>query len=417
MSARRLGFGGQVRAVWRKELADALRDRRSLMSALIVPLIMPLMIAVMFSTLASTLSDDQPIETPVAGREHAPNLMAWLEERGVVVRDPPADPEAAVRAGDVDLVLVIDEEYGEQFRSVRPAVVRIVHDSSRTASRRTIGRVRALLRAYGSQVAVLRLMARGISPEVVQAVRVDDLDLATPAQSAARFFAMLPMFLIMVAFIGGMNVAIDATAGERERQSLEPLLVNPVSRPALTAGKWITTCLFGLVATVLTLLMFVLLMRFVPLEDLDVQLSLGARQLLLMSAAVAPLVLLASALQMFVATFARSFKEAQTYVSLLVFVPIIPSTVLQFYPLQPTGWMMLVPALSHHLLLVDVMGGEPITALSLAASATATMLLAVLLLALTSRLLQQEKIVFGRGRAATGASEGLTGRQAARPAA
>ena len=396
MSARRLGFGGQVRAVWRKELADALRDRRSLMSALIVPLIMPLMIAVMFSTLASTLSDDQPIETPVAGREHAPNLMAWLEERGVVVRDPPADPEAAVRAGDVDLVLVIDEEYGEQFRSVRPAVVRIVHDSSRTASRRTIGRVRALLRAYGSQVAVLRLMARGISPEVVQAVRVDDLDLATPAQSAARFFAMLPMFLIMVAFIGGMNVAIDATAGERERQSLEPLLVNPVSRPALTAGKWITTCLFGLVATVLTLLMFVLLMRFVPLEDLDVQLSLGARQLLLMSAAVAPLVLLASALQMFVATFARSFKEAQTYVSLLVFVPIIPSTVLQFYPLQPTGWMMLVPALSHHLLLVDVMGGEPITALSLAASATATMLLAVLLLALTSRLLQQEKIVFGR---------------------
>jgi len=350
----------------------------------------------MFSTLASTLSDDQPIETPVAGREHAPNLMAWLEERGVVVRDPPADPEAAVRAGDVDLVLVIDEEYGEHFRSVRPAVVRIVHDSSRTASRRTIGRVRTLLRAYGSQVAVLRLMARGVSPEVVQAVRVDDLDLATPAQSAARFFAMLPMFLIMVAFIGGMNVAIDATAGERERQSLEPLLVNPMSRPALTAGKWITTCLFGLVATVLTLLMFVLLMRFVPLEDLDVQLSLGARQLLLMSAAVAPLVLLASALQMFVATFARSFKEAQTYVSLLVFVPIIPSTVLQFYPLQPTGWMMLVPALSHHLLLVDVMGGEPITALSLAASATATTLLAVLLLALTSRLLQQEKIVFGR---------------------
>ncbi len=396
MSARRIGFGGQVRAVWRKELTDALRDRRSLMSALIVPLIMPLMITVMFGTLAGTLSDDQPIEAPVAGREHAPNLIAWLEERGVVVRDPPADPEAAVRAGDVDLVLIVDEEYGEQFRSVRPAVVRIVHDSSRTASRRTIGRIRTLLRGYGSQVAVLRLMARGVSPEVIQAVRVDDLDLATPAQSAARFFAMLPMFLIMVAFIGGMNVAIDTTAGERERQSLEPLLVNPVSRPALTAGKWITTCLFGLVATVLTLLTFVLMMRFVPLEDLDVQLSLGARQLLLMSVAVAPLVLLASALQMFVATFARSFKEAQTYVSLLIFVPIVPSTVLQFYPLQPTGWMMLVPALSHHLLLVDVMGGEPVTTLSVAASAVAATLLAVLLLALTSRLLQQEKIVFGR---------------------
>ena len=142
--------------------------------------------------------------------------------------------------------------------------------------------------------------------------------------------------------------------------------------------------------------MFVLMMRFVPLEELGVQLSLGARQLLLMAVAVAPLVLLASALQMFVATFARSFKEAQTYVSLLIFVPIIPSTVLQFYPLQSSGWMMLVPALSHHLLLVDVMGGEPVASLSVLASAVATTVYAVLFLTLTSRLLRREKIVFGR---------------------
>ena len=396
MSGRRLGFGAQVRAVCRKELTDALRDRRSLMSALLYPLLMPLMIAIMFSALARMMSSEGPLETPVAGREHAPNLIAWLEERGVVVQDPPADPETAVRDGDVDLVLVIDEEYGERFRSVRPAVVRIVHDSSQTAARRSIGRIRNLLRTYSGEVAVLRLIARGVSPAVVQAVRVDDLDLATPAQSAARFFAALPLFLIMVAFVGGMNVAIDTTAGERERQSLEPLLVNPVSRGALTTGKWVTTCLFGLVATVLTLVMFLVMMRFVPLEQLDVQLSLGTRQLLLMCIAVAPLALFASAVQMFVATFARSFKEAQTYVSLLIFVPIIPSTVLQFYPLQSTGWMMLVPALSHHLLLVDVMGGEPVMALSVATSAVATTLLAIGFLALTSRLLQQEKIVFGR---------------------
>ena len=396
MNRRRREFGAQVRAVCLKELSDALRDRRSLLSALLYPLIMPLMVAVMFGAMSRVLSSDRPLEAPVAGREHAPNLVAWLEERGVVVEDPPADPEAAVRDGDVDLVLIIDEVYGEQFRSVQPAVVRIVHDSSRTASETSVRRVRNLLRGYSSQVAVLRLIARGVSPGVIQAVRVDDLDLATPAQSAARIFAMLPMFLIMVAFVGGMNVAIDTTAGERERQSLEPLLVNPVSRSALTTGKWIATCLFGLVATLLTLVVFVLMMRFVPLEELGMQLGLGARQLLLMSIAVAPLALFASAVQMFVATFARSFKEAQTYVSLLIFVPIVPSVALQIYPLQPTGWMMLVPALSHHLLLVDVMGGEPVTALSLLTSAVAATLLAVLLLFLTSRLLRQEKIVFGR---------------------
>ncbi len=396
MSGRRPGLGGQMRAVCRKELTDALRDRRSLMSALLYPILMPLMVVVMFSALARLESGDRPLETPIAGRERAPNLVAWLEERGVVVVDPPADPEAAVRDGDVDLVLVIDEEYGKQFRSVRPAVVRIVHDSSKTASRTSIRRTRNLLRGYSNQVAVLRLIARGVSPGVIQAVRVDDLDLATPAQSAARFFAMLPMFLILAAFIGGLNVAIDTTAGERERQSLEPLLVNPVSRTALTAGKWLTTCLFGLVASVLTLVAFLLMMRFVPLEQLDVQLSLGARQLLLMTIAVAPMALFASALQMFVATFARSFKEAQTYVSMLIFLPMIPGFVTQIYPLQPAGWMLLIPALAQQLLLVDVMGGEPVAAPSLVTSAVATTLLGCGFLSLTSWMLRQEKIVFGR---------------------
>lgn len=396
MSTRQLGFAGQVRAVCRKELTDALRDRRSLMSALLYPILMPLMITVMFSALARLESADRPLETPIAGREHAPNLVAWLEERGVVVVDPPADPESAVRDGDVDLVLVIDEEYGEQFRSVQPAVVRIVHDSSKTASRSSIGRTRNLLRGYSNQVAVLRLIARGVSPGVMQAVRVDDLDLATPAQSAARFFAMLPMFLILASFIGGLNVAIDTTAGERERQSLEPLLVNPVSRTALTAGKWLTTCVFGLVASVLTLVAFLFMMRFVPLEQLGVQLSLGARQLLVMSIAVAPMALLASSLQMFVATFARSFKEAQTYVSMMIFLPMIPGMATQIYPLQPSGWMMLVPALAQQLLLVDVMGGEPVAPLSLVTSAVATTLFAFLFLAGTSWMLRQEKIVFGR---------------------
>ena len=396
MSSRRLGFRGQVRAVFRKELTDALRDRRSLMSALLMPLLMPLMVMVMFTALARMQSSEEPLETPVAGREHAPNLVAWLEERGVVVVDPPADPEAAVRDGDVELVLIIDEEYGEQFRSVQPAVIRLVHDSSNTASRTSIRRVRNLLRAYDNQVAVLRLVARGVSPGVIRAVRVDDLDLATPAQTAARLFSMLPMFLIMIGFIGGMNVAIDTTAGERERRSLEPLLVNPVSRTALTAGKWLVTCVFGLLASVLTLVAFVFMMRFVPQEELGVQLGLGARQLLWMTAAIAPLVLFASGFQMFVATFARSFKEAQTYVNLLIFLPIMPSVVLQFYPPQQAVWMMLIPALSHHLLLVDIMGGEPVAGLSLLTSAVGATLLACGFLALTSRLLQQEKIVFGR---------------------
>ena len=150
-------------------------------------------------------------------------------------------------------------------------------------------------------------------------------------------------------------MAIDTTAGERERRSLEPLLVNPVSRSALTVGKWLATCVFGLVAALLTLALSLLMMRFVPLEQLGMQLSLGGRQVVLMALAVAPMALLASALQMFVATFARSFKEAQTYVSLLLIVPMLPGLVTAVYPLQTAAWMTpgpravaAAPAGGHH---------------------------------------------------------------------
>ena len=136
-----------MRAVFRKEVVDALRDRRSLMSALLYPILMPLMITVVFTAVAQMEGSERPVELPIVGQDRAPNLVAWLEERGVVVLDPPADPDAAVRDGDVDLVLVIDEDYGERFRSVEPAVVRIVHDSSRTASLSSIRRTRNLLRA------------------------------------------------------------------------------------------------------------------------------------------------------------------------------------------------------------------------------------------------------------------------------
>ena len=146
----------------------------------------------------------------------------------------------------------------------------------------------------------------------------------------------------------------------------------------------------------LTLIAFLYMMRFVPLEQLGMQLTLGPQQLVVMLCAIAPMALFASALQMFMATFARSFKEAQTYASILIFLPMIPGFVTQIYPLQPAGWMMVVPALAQQLLLVDVVGGEPVATLNFVISAVATTLLAFLFLFLTSRLLQQEKIVFGR---------------------
>lgn len=391
-----MSFFSQTRVVFLKELRDALRDRRSLMSALIFPLVGPLMIAFMFSSLAQLEGGDRPLRVPVVGAELAPNLIAFLEERGLEVLEPPEDAEAAVRSGEHDVVVSIDDAYGEDFTSAQPATVVLIHDGSKTASRTSIRRTRDLLNDYNRSISSLRLMARGVSPEVVRALDVDVLDLATPAQLSARFFSMIPMFLIIGAFIAGLNVAIDTTAGERERQSLEPLLVNPVNRLALTGGKWLATSVFSLAGIAFTLPAFLLAMRFVPLEKLDVELSLGGAQIAWMLVLLLPLALLASSAQMLVATFARSFKEAQTYVSLLTFAPMLPGIISSVRPLDTEAWMSAVPALAQQQLLMGVIGGEAQDLSLILIACLATTAFALGCVVVTAQLLRSERIVFGR---------------------
>ena len=228
-----------ILTVLRKELRDHLRDRRSLVSALVMPLMGPLTFLAMFTALASTMRSDKALEIPVVGRTRAPNLLAFLERSGAQIVDGPADPERAVRDGEMDLVLVIPEDYGKESAQGRSATVELVVDNSRNRTRVSVRRAQLLLQAYTRTMGSLRLLARGVSPQVAAPLQVAERDVATPERQAAQLLSMIPLFLLVAAFAGSMNVAIDATAGERERQSLEPLLLNPVPRLALAAGKWL----------------------------------------------------------------------------------------------------------------------------------------------------------------------------------
>jgi sodium transport system permease protein len=313
-------------------------------------------------------------------------------------RDEPApdDYEARVREGSFDLAVVVPPAYGDEFTSGRTAKLLLVVDTSRNRSRPTLSRVQALLDGYNRQLGTLRLLARGVSPQVANPVEVAHVELATPEKQAANVLGMVPLFLLMAVFMGGMNVAIDSTAGERERGSLEPLLLNPVSRTAVVAGKWLCAVVVSWIAVAVTLSGFVVALGRVPLEDLGLRARLGAPELLGVLAIMLPLTLFAGGLQMLVATFARTFKEAQTYISLLFLVPMMPATFIGLYPLKAKAWMMLVPTLGQTLLVNDLMRGEagPVAWFVLAALGAVGGTL--LCLAVTIRLLGQERIVFGR---------------------
>ena len=323
---------GPVWAVLRKELVDGIRDRRSVMSALIPPLMWPLMIVLMLNFIAEKRRQADDIELPIVGASHAETLVDWLkQQRGVEVVDGPEDPYAAVRDGDVKFVIVIPEDYNELFAQSKAVEVELVIDRSDDDAGVFVRRARRLLSAYSGQIGMLRLVARGVSPAVAAPIRIDEVDVSSAQQRAAMVMAFLPMFLVLATFVGGMNIAIDTTAGERERGSLEPLLVNPAPRKSIVAGKWLASVVFAWVSVLLTFVLLQQAMERAPLESLGMRFQLDAGDVGALLAAVIPLAFLASGLQVLVASFARSYKEAQTYVSFLIFVPMLPAFVMMFF--------------------------------------------------------------------------------------
>ena len=389
----------RILVVFQKEVIDNLRDRRSIFSALASSLIGPLILILMIFILGKSIFKDRlqtPFNLPVVGAENAPELIQFMEQNGAQIQSAPADPQAAVRNGDVEVVLIIPEGFTEDFSRGRPATVQMVLDSTRQSTISSIQRTRDLLNTYNQQIAVLRLIARGINPSITTPLAVEDIDLATPQTQALIFLNMMPYFIVMVVFLGGMYVVIDTTAGERERGSLEPLLINPVARWEFVIGKLAASWPFATVTLIINLLAFAVAFNAFPLEDyIGVQLSIDMAALGWIFIIALPMILLASALQMVIATFTRSFKEAQTYVAFLPLIPALPGIGLAFLPVKATLWTMMIPTFSQQLLINQLMRDEPVSSINALISAITTIVLSLGLISIAIRLYQRERLLFG----------------------
>lgn len=382
-----------------KELLDNARDRRTLASALLFgPLFGPLLFAVLISVvIQQTVSDvERPVTLPVIGAEHAPNLVAFLERNGFDVQDWSEDAGAAreaVQAGREDVVLVIDPVFGERFQAGLPARVQLIQDASAQRAARNVNRTRSALGAYSSQLRAMRLQARGVSPEVLSPVVIDDVDVSTATGRAALLLGMITYFLLAAMLMGGLYLAIDATAGERERGSLEPLLTLPVTRSTLLVGKILATCCYMLLSLVITLVAFAVGLSFVSLEELGMSANFGPEVVVLGFLLMAPFVLLGAALMTLVASFTKTYKEAQTYVGVLIVVPTLPILFAAFLSVKPSALLMTVPSLSQHLLMTALIRNEPVDPGFAALSVISTLALGVLVTWLATLFYRREGLM------------------------
>src|ERR1700680_1630320 len=198
--------------VARKELMDAFRDKRSIYSVVIGAMVGPIMIGFLLNRIADQQRGAQEIQVPVVGREHGPLLVNWLEQQpGVEITAGPTDAETAVRDRKIDFVLVIPKDFPEKFRASRPAPVQIVSDSTRQSTHAKVQRLRSLLSAFSNETGGLRLIARGVSPAIASALNVEDMEVSSAQQRAAAVFNMIPMFLALAAFVGGVHIATGST--------------------------------------------------------------------------------------------------------------------------------------------------------------------------------------------------------------
>ena len=387
----------QVMIVLRKELKDAFRDRRAILSILIGAVIGPILVGFMMNRLAERQRQIVDITIPVVGMEHAPALMDWLRQQsGVELVPGPASPEQSVREGDEYVIIVVSPEFQQKFRSSSPAVVKIVSDSSRSTARPYVRRVERLLERYNGEIGSLRLVGRGVSPSIASPLRVQDLEVSSAQQRAATILGFIPLFIVLAAFTAGMQIATDSTAGERERGSLEPLLVNPAPRVAIAAGKWLAATSAAMLGVLLTTVLVLAMLRYIPMHEFGVRFRLGPMQIAALLMAVLPMCLLSTGIQTYLATFARSFKEAQTYMGILIMFPMLPGMIGSVYPLDTQAWMYPIPVLGQHVLAADALGAKETPVWAFFVAGGAMIVFSLILLRLTTHLLQREKIIFSR---------------------
>ncbi|NIM71227.1 MAG: ABC transporter permease [Xanthomonadales bacterium] len=383
--------------VFRKEVRENLRDRKAVFNSLLLgPILFPILFIGLawFSASKQMERAEQVLEVPVVGAEHAASLVAFLEQQGMVVQPAPADPERAVRQQEVPVVIRIPDRFGEQWAAGEPAVVEVIADPSRRASEIPMRRVKGLLNAYSRQIGFLRLQLRGVSPSLAVPVMVKDVDLSTPRSRALLLMIFLPYLLMITAFTGGMHLAIDSTAGEKERGSLEPLLINPVPRWQIMSGKMAATTLFAFASLTLTLLAFRFALPFMPTGALGIDLSLRMQTIGRILLAIAPVALLAAALLTLLATYARSFREAQSYMGLVILIPMIPSILFMANPVKPETAMMAIPIFAQNLLIGEIVRGESVPWHWLGLSSGGTLLVGLALAAFAATLFNRSRVMF-----------------------
>jgi sodium transport system permease protein len=376
--------------VFRKELIDALRDRRTLFMVLLSSVaIGPLVLIALSALVAGIEKRAEERTVVVAGIERAPTLRNYLERQTYRIEVAPEDYELRLKSQSLgDPVLLVGKGFEADLARGEAPLLEIVSSSGNQRASTSVNRLNRLLRGFSIEHATLRLALRGVAPATLEVIDVEERDLANPQSRAAQLTGMLPFFVLMAVLYGALNAALDTTAGERERGSLEPLLMNPASRLSLVIGKWGAVAAVGMLIALLSCFSFLPAQGLLRSETLSAMFQFGFREATLFLALLVPLAAALAGVMMAIAIRCKTFKEAQANntvvilgVSLLPLVTVVNQT-------GEAPWHLAVPALGQVALMNRVLKGEAVGLLDMALPLAVCALIAALGVAFVARQLR-----------------------------
>jgi sodium transport system permease protein len=386
-----------ILTVAKKELTDHLRDKRTATMIFLLSIAMgPIILMGLGYFIGSIEAKAEKKEIYVSGKQHAPELVNFLQRQDMKLLDPKPDFRELIKQGNHDAVMVIPADFSEKFLTGEAKVELVYDDTRQSSSGASVGVLRRVMRAFNAEVSAQRLIARGIAPTLLRPVEVQDTNLGTAAQRAAGLLFIIPWITLIGCVTGCTAMAVDLAAGERERGSLEPLLMTPVGRDALVLGKGVAVSIYSLGIAVLTLIGFALTLKYGNLPAIGSVLSLSAAQygmFFLMLLTFAPAM---AAIQMLLATYGRNFKEGQTYATYAIQLVAILPAVAMFAQLKDATWQLFVPVLAQLMVITRLLRGETTDLIHYLLPAAVNAAIFVVAMVLIAQLLRQEKIIFGR---------------------
>ncbi|MGS0676229.1 ABC transporter permease [Shewanella sp. 30m-9] len=377
-------MSNKIISMVRKELIDAARDKRSVMAGLYYAIGAPLLMCGMFFLLIGQLTSPEDLNIKMTNAQGAPDLVKFLSSRGISQGD---------NEDTKDIQLIISDDYAANMAKGLSAEVTLVADASNEKLQISIRRLEKSLQEYSGEMGSLRLIARGIDPRVMQPIKLNVEDEATPDSKAGMILGLATMTMIYAVFISGMNLAIDTSAGERERNSLALLLSHPVSTWEIVIAKIIAVTIFAMVGLVLTLIVSKFAYAFVPWQELGFAVSLNSNFIVMMIIVGLPVAIMAACLQLFVSFMAKSFKEAQSYITIVLMVPMMLAMAAS-YNIAPETIQWL-PVSGQLQALIEFIKGRELPMMQLAVSSALTLAIALGLAVGMQKSLKSEKIVFG----------------------